>query len=104
MIVKHPRKFVYHGPNEHLFDGVIAHLTRECCGNVHNKLVVNITSNTVWNNIENYHSKNAADFDSSSWYLSEVDDDPWICYDFKRRVISTSYSVKAEEVRYCRSE
>lgn len=37
---------------------------------------------------------------SSSWYLSEVDDNPWICCDFKRRVIPTSYSVKAEEVRY----
>jgi hypothetical protein len=98
-------------------DGIIAHLTRECGGNVHDRNVVEVTSGSFEKEIEgvNPHSgafnnaaglaaKNAADLEISSCFLSALrtksEDIPhtrnnWICYDFKeRRIVPTHYTIR----------
>ena len=76
------------------FDGIIAHLGRECCGNVHDKGVVIVTSSTINSNNPTYHPKNATEFGTKSCYFSENKRNSWICYDFKvPRVIPKSYSM-----------
>ena len=73
------------------FDGVIAHLTRECIGNVHDRGIVNATASSCTG-----YAKNAVDLGTNSSYWSNDEQDSWICYDFKeRRVIPTSYSVRS---------
>lgn len=75
-------------------DGIIAHLTRECGGNVHDKGVVAVTASSVYSN--DCEPKNAADLGSDSEFFSKNELDAWICYDFKeRRVAPTSYTVKS---------
>ena len=76
-------------------DGIIAHLTRECGGNVHDKGVVNVMASSF---NDSFYPKNAADLGTDSVYLSKNEPNSWICYDFKeRRVIPTSYSVRLPE-------
>ena len=73
-------------------EGVIARLTRECGGNVHDKGIVNVTASSVTGF---YQPKNAVDLETDRFYQSRNKKDSWICYDFKyRRVIPTSYSVR----------
>ena len=75
-------------------EGVIAHLTRECGGNVHDKGIVNVAAGSVYDS--SCHPKNAVDLGTDSYYESKNERDTWICYDFKeRRVIPTSYSVRS---------
>ena len=74
-------------------NGIIAHLTRECGGNVYDNEIVNITASSCQSD---YHPKNAADFSTDSAFDSEGLASSWICYDFKdRSVIPTSYSVRS---------
>jgi hypothetical protein len=97
-------------------DGIIAHLTRECGGNVHDRNVVDITSGSfekethganphsgAYNNNPNNAAKNAADletvsrFQSAYRYGSDVlhTRNNWICYDFKeRRIVPTHYTIR----------
>ena len=78
------------------FDGVIAYLTSECRGNVHDRGIVNITASSVYNNDACYHPKHVADLNSWSIFESANEEDAWVCYDFKeRRVIPVSYSVRS---------
>ena len=73
--------------------GVIAHLTLECGGNVHDQGIVNVTASSYPET-----AKNAVDLGTDSHYISHGEMDPWICYDFKRRrVIPTSYSVRSSD-------
>jgi hypothetical protein len=97
--------------------GIIAHLTRECGGNVHDRRVVDITSGSfekvtvranphsgVYKNKDKYAAKNAADLETDSIFQSayrycseEIPDTPnnWICYDFKeRRIVPTHYAIQ----------
>jgi hypothetical protein len=89
-------------------DGIIAHLTREYGGNVHDRHVVDIMSGsfkkeTVWS----YYgivAKNAADLETGSHfgsaYREKTEGIPhtrnnWICYDFKeRRIVPTHYTIR----------
>ena len=72
---------------------MIAHLTRECSGNVHDKGIVNVAAGSVYDS--SCHPKNVVDLGTDSYYKSKNERDTWICYDFKeRRVIPTSYSVR----------
>jgi hypothetical protein len=87
-------------------DGVIAHLTRECGGNVHDHNVVEGT----WGSFEHETqkasniAKNAADVridsDFASLYREKRERIPdtrnnWLCYDFKeRRIVPTHYAVR----------
>ena len=90
-------KFAYNGSTLSEFDGIIAHLTRECGGNVHDNGIVNITSSSVYTTGDkhSYHPKNAADFETEAFFGSNGDTNAWICYDFKDRVvIPTSYSLR----------
>ena len=105
------QEFVYHADREEqvpppLFppklDGIIAHLTLDFGGNVHDKGIVNVTASGVADNPYtigyDYHPRNAVDFVTDAYYFSEDKRNGWICYDFKeRRVIPTSYSVKSDE-------
>ena len=75
-------------------DGIIAHLTRECGGNVHDKGVVTVTSSGCDNEL--CHPKNAADFGSNSTFEAAQNPSQWICYDFRgQRVSLTSYSIRS---------
>ena len=92
--------FVYHADGEGHFppplfppklDGVIAYLTRECGGNVHERRVVNVTVSSNGDN-----ARNAVDLGTERYYGSRDERNSWICYDFKeRRVVPTSYSVRS---------
>jgi hypothetical protein len=98
-------------------DGIIAHLTRECGGNVHDRNVVEVTSGSfekethganphsgAFNNNPTYAAKNAANLKTDSYFRSahrdKKEDIPhmrnsWICYDFKeRRIVPTHYTIR----------
>jgi hypothetical protein len=99
-------------------DGIIAHLTRECGGNVHDHHhVVEITSGSfeketqganphsgAFDNDPDNAAKNAADLETDSCFYSAFhnprEDIPhtrnnWICYDFKeRRIMPTHYTIR----------
>ena len=60
----HSLRFVYHESKK--LDGVIAHLTRECDGNVHEKGIVNVTASTVYGS--SYHTKDAVDLGTDPRY------------------------------------
>ena len=75
-------------------DGIIAHLTRECGGNVHKEGVVNVTASSCYG--DSHKPENAVDLKSDSEFLSNNSPNSWICYDFKgRRVTPTSYSIRS---------
>jgi hypothetical protein len=85
-------------------DGIIAHLTRDCGGNVDDHGVVEVTSSRPLSGHAWYAAKNVADLDQSSRFLSSfrdrADDIPhernnWICYDFNdRRIVPTHYAIR----------
>jgi hypothetical protein len=98
-------------------DGIIAHLTRECGGNVHDRHVVDVTCGSFEKEIEgaNPHSgayddnpdwaaKHAADLETDSVFCSacrgKEEDIPhtrnnWMCYNFKeRRIVPTHYTIR----------
>jgi hypothetical protein len=98
-------------------DGIIAHMTRECGGNVHDRNIIEVTSGSFEKEIygANPHSgacnnhpgnaaKNAADLETNSRFQSayrkKEEDIPhtrnnWICYDFKeRRIVPTHYTIR----------
>ena len=75
-------------------DGIIAHLTRECGGNVHEKGVVNDTASACYG--LSYTPDNAADLGSDLAWWSPDSPNSWLCYDFGgRRVTPTSYSIRS---------
>jgi hypothetical protein len=98
-------------------DGIIAHLTRECGGNVHDRHVVDVTCGSFENETEgaNPHSgaydnypdfvaKNAADLETDSRFFSAYREkkegiphtgNNWMCYNFKeRRIVPTHYTIR----------
>jgi hypothetical protein len=107
-------------------DGIIAHLTRECGGNVHDRKVVDVTCGSfeketiganrhsgAWNNNPCYAAKNAADLETDSEFASAYRNvwkeniphtrNNWLCYDFKeRRIVPTQYAIRTNryEGRY----
>jgi hypothetical protein len=84
-------------------DGIIAHLTRECGGNVRDHDVVGVTSSRPIGSL--WAAKNVANLEDSSCFHSAHRDkndiippakNNWICYDFKdRKVIPTHYAVRS---------
>jgi hypothetical protein len=101
-------------------DGIIAHLTRECGGNVHDRHVVDVTCGSFEDEIKgaNPHSgaydnradccaKNVADMGSGSSFRSAYrkreENIPhtrnnWVSYDFKeRRIMPTHYAIRTHE-------
>ena len=72
-------------------DGIIAHLTRVCGGNVHEEDVITVTASSVRDGEPEY----VVDLTASNWFSTDDLRDSWICYDFgrRRRVALTSYSI-----------
>ena len=79
-----------------LLEGIIAHLTRECGGNVHDKGIVNITASSVCQSAcRSFSPRNVVDPNRDLLYCSQNQKDAWITYDFKEwRVIPKRYSIK----------
>ena len=81
-------------------DGIIAHLTRECGGNVHEKGVVTVTASSRFELEEDEEGciepKNVADLGLDSCFASKDSPNSWICYEFVgRRVTPTGYSIRS---------
>jgi hypothetical protein len=80
-------------------DGIIAHLTRECGGNVHEANVVEVTASST---AAFTQAKDAADLNTDSCFVSachysDVPNAPnnWLRYDFKnRRIVPTHYAIR----------
>ena len=84
-------EFVYSGPRK--LDGIIAHLTRQCGGNVHHRGVVKVLASSCWGGLD---PANAVDLWSNSFLCTNSVPGSWICYDFgERRVAPTSYSIRS---------
>ena len=84
-------EFDYNGSKP--LKGIIAHLTHECGGNIHDNGVVNVTASSF--NDASYHPKNVVDLRKDSYYYSKYEQDTWICLDFKdKSVIPKSYSLR----------
>jgi hypothetical protein len=98
-------------------DGIIAHLSRECGGNVRDRHVVDITSGSfekqtyganphsgAYNNSRIWAAQNAADLENTSVFGSafrqegegiQFTRNNWLCYDFKeRRIVPTHYTIR----------
>jgi hypothetical protein len=78
-------------------NGIIAHLTQKCGGNVHDKGIVEVTVSSLEVNNMAYHGKNVVDYSSSRHFGTGTNDNPWICFDFKdSRVVLTDYTMVSD--------
>jgi hypothetical protein len=98
-------------------DGILAHLTRERSGNVHDRQVVEVTSGSfekethgtnphsgAYENYSRVAAKNAADLETDSLFFSAFRNDEediphtrnnWLSYDFKeRRIVPTHCTIR----------
>jgi hypothetical protein len=98
-------------------DGIIAHLTRECGGNAHDRHVVEVTCGSfeketcganphsgAYNNDPNRAANHVADLETGSHFLSAFRNrseaiphtrNNWVRYDFKeRRIVLTHYTIR----------
>jgi hypothetical protein len=87
-------------------DGIIAHLTRLCGGNVHDRNIVEVTSGSFERTTHGVDGavQNIADLETCShlWsvWRTKSEDIPhtrntWICYDFKEKsIVPTHYAVR----------
>jgi hypothetical protein len=90
-------------------DGIIAHLTRECGGNVHEHQVVDVTSASFEKETQSATTtaENAADLRDTSYFYSSFRNkeehiphtrNNWLCYDFKeRRIVPTHYTIRTND-------
>jgi hypothetical protein len=91
--LRYPTSFIM---PETSLDGIIAELTGQCGGNVHDKGIVEISSKSMVHDSGQYHAKYAADLHAKSYFQSSNSPDQWIQYDFKtRRVRPTHYTIFA---------
>jgi hypothetical protein len=86
--------------------GIIANVTRECGGNVHDHDVVEVTCGSFEKETYEaiWYAKNAIDLETDSLFASafrmKEEDIPhtrnnWVCYDFKeRRIVPTHYAIR----------
>jgi hypothetical protein len=107
-------------------DGIIAHLTMKCGGNVHDHHIVDVTSGSfeketiganshsgAYGNLPDNAAKNAADLETGSRFQSAYrgrsEDIPhtknnWVCYDFKeRRIVPTHCAIRTHGGRNLKS-
>ena len=86
-------------PSDQL-NGIIAHLTRKCGGNVHENGLVEVTASSIFSDSSQFQAQNAVELGTDTFFNSKSEPAPWICYDFKKqRVTPTSYSIRT--VRRC---
>ena len=95
------REFAYNEARK--FNGIIAGLTRDCHGNVHEKTAVNVSASSQAQQTTSkegqpvmYEPKTVADLQENSCFCSRDSDSQWICYDFKDRLVKpTWYSIRS---------
>jgi hypothetical protein len=76
-------------------DGIIAGLSRECSGNVHDKGIVHVTGSSA-NATPGYEARNAVDLAGNSTYISANIPNSWLCYDFKEmKIVPTHYASRS---------
>jgi hypothetical protein len=85
-------------------DGIIAHLTRECGGNVHEQNVIEVTSGSfeTETNGSDCFLENIVDLESdpsfrTKWRSGDIPHtrNNWVCYDFEsRRIVPTHYAIR----------
>jgi uncharacterized coiled-coil protein SlyX len=81
-------------------DGIIACLTEQCRGNVHEKGIVTITSKSVDGFDPSQVVQNVADLKGGSSFCSMDSSDQWVCWDFReRRVRLTYYTLTAGRLK-----
>jgi hypothetical protein len=85
------RRFSPNGKS--LLDGIIAHLTSICGGNVHDNGIISVSASSE--NGAGVLARNAVDLDNrSSCFQSSNVANSWLCYDFKQmEVTPTHYSI-----------
>jgi hypothetical protein len=84
-----------YNPNQQL-NGVIALLTQECGGNIHDKGIVEVKSKSTFNDDPDYSPRNVADLTTEQAFVSRSETGQWISWDFReRRVIVTGYAIQA---------
>jgi serine/threonine protein kinase len=77
-------------------DGIIAHLTRDCGGNIPEHGVVKVTGSEVRRDRPEFAAKNAVDLGSDSVFYSGSELEQWLCYDFRDMVVfRTHYSIRS---------
>jgi hypothetical protein len=78
-------------------EGIIAFLTDQCGGNVHDRGVVNITSLSCARHDQ--HPKNAADFKGHSLFVSDGKPNEWLCYSFPWGLVYlTGYALRSQYI------
>jgi hypothetical protein len=76
-------------------EGIIAHLTAKCGGNVHDKGIVAVICHRPYNQEVGNAAKNVADLHANAEFFSSKDPNQWIGYDFKTmRIKPTGYTVR----------
>jgi hypothetical protein len=90
-------------------DGIIAHLTRECGGNVHERKVVRVTSGSfeAMVYVEAGSLKNIVDLETDSSFYTSFRSCPesiahtrnsWLCHDFRKRmIVPTHYAIRTND-------
>ena len=75
------------------FNGIINYLTNQTSGNIHDNGTIQLTSNSTRSG---YMPRNLLNFNDSSYYWANQDNDVWVCFDFKTKKIKlTHYSIKS---------
>lgn len=63
-------------------------------GNIHDKGIITISSNSISDNDDKYHPKNLVDFDEDNIYESKNEKDAKVCFDFNDMTVQLSrYSI-----------
>lgn len=92
--MKAPKEFKL---GDNMFDGIIAHLTRQCGGNIVDNNIVDVTTtNVFWHDLP----RNVFDLDTETSFCSDDKSDQWICIDFKdRKVVPSRYSLSSDRLK-----
>ena len=84
------------------YPGIIAKLTDECRGNVHEKGVIRVTASSCHcdegedlNSPGPYKPRNAVDFGTSSDFWSENEPNSWICYQLDKERQIAGYCIRS---------
>jgi hypothetical protein len=77
------------------FVGIISYLTRTCGGNIEDHKIIALNSSGI-GNPTNCPRRNLVDFENRNGFITSLEANAWISYDFKdRRVNLTHYSIRS---------
>jgi hypothetical protein len=91
-----------------LLNGIFAHLTKKCGGNVHERKIVNVTASTIVNSAGprlgpngpvleggRHQPQNVVDLNANTAFNSGQGADQWIAFNFlKHRVLLSHYAIR----------